>query len=91
MIRYFQDSPPAGAAGQQGLAGLLLLTNRQTSRAIALLLWETEAELLAHRSDHRQWLVPVTDLLDALARSVSYEVSVWVERTEQGSLWMHGI
>jgi antibiotic biosynthesis monooxygenase len=91
LIRYFQDSIAEAMAGQRGFAGMLLLTDRQASQAIAVLLWETEADLLAHTGGDGRWLLPATALLDDTARSASYEVSVRVERTAQSLLWMHGI
>jgi heme-degrading monooxygenase HmoA len=90
LIRHFQDSVAEGLAGQRGFAGMLLLTDRQAGQALALLLWETEADLLVFAAGQSQWLL-ATSLLIQQARRVSYEVSVYAERTEQGTLWMHGI
>jgi conjugal transfer/entry exclusion protein len=90
LIRHFQDAVAEGLAGQRGFAGMLLLTDRQAGQALALLLWETGADLLASTAAQSQRLLP-TCLLIQQARMVSYEVSVHAERTEQGMLWMHGI
>jgi hypothetical protein len=91
LIRHFQNTLPEGLAGQRGFAGMLLFTDRQTGQAIALLLWDSEADLLAHCASQHRWPRPAPALLKEPPRSVSYEVSVLVERTEQGALWMHGI
>jgi hypothetical protein len=90
LIRHFQDAVAQGAPGQRGLAGMLLLTDRLSDRAVAILLWESESDLLAHSNSHSQRLLPATDLLVA-PEHASYEVSVQVERTAQGTLLMHGI
>jgi hypothetical protein len=91
LIRHFQDTLPERLAGQPSFAGMLLLTDRQTGQAIALLLWDSEADMLAHCAGQHQGQLLAPALLAERGGSASYEVSVRVERTEQGTLWLHGI
>jgi len=91
LIRHFQDAVAEGLADQHGFAGLLLLTDRQTRQALALLLWDSEADLRAHCAGPHQGQLLAPALLIEPPRSNSYEISVRVERTERGTLWMHGI
>ncbi len=46
-IRIYRDSVVPRHIGAQGFKGALVLTDRDTGKAIAISLWETEADLTA--------------------------------------------
>jgi heme-degrading monooxygenase HmoA len=91
LIRHFQDAVAEGLADQHGFAGLLLLTDHRTGQALALMLWDSKADLRAHCAGQHQGQLLAPARLIEPPRWASYEVSVRVERTEQGTVWMHGI
>ena|SRR3990172_5466143 len=63
---------------QKGFAGQLLLTQRDTGKAISINLWETEADLTAFETSprYRELLGKLAGVLAAPPASERYEVSV---------------
>lgn len=93
LIRAFQDSLALAVAEQPGFGGITLLTNAQTNRAIAIGLWATEADLRAsEHSDADQVLLANTNgMLRELLTCESYEVSVQVAMTPEGTAHLRGL
>lgn len=63
---------------QKGFKGQLLLTQRDTGKAISINLWETEADLTAFETSplYRELLGKLAGVLAAPPASERYEVSV---------------
>ncbi|MCP4725107.1 MAG: hypothetical protein GY863_08730 [bacterium] len=60
-IKLFRESIVPAAKEQTGYRGLFLLTNRNTSKALALALWASEKE--AHDNEHSGYYQEQTDKL----------------------------
>ncbi len=91
-IRHFQDSVTRAAVQQVGFSGMLLLTNRNSSQVIAVLLWETEADRLAATgSPDKQLNVLLAAPVNRTLEHARYDVSIQVEITTQGHAHVRGI
>jgi heme-degrading monooxygenase HmoA len=92
FIRIFQDSIAPATSAQPGFGGVMLMTDQQHSRVMAVGLWETEADLLAGEVGlDTARLDGVTGLLAGPPVREVYEVSVRVELTEAGEARIRGI
>jgi heme-degrading monooxygenase HmoA len=50
LIQFLRDNVVPAAQAQQGFKGLLLLTDDNTNKGIAVALWEAEADMAASES-----------------------------------------
>jgi quinol monooxygenase YgiN len=79
-ILLYQDSVVAAARQQQGFKGALLLTDAATNKAIAISLWQSEAQLSASESSGylQEQLSQFESIFAAPPVIERYEVSVQV-------------
>jgi len=77
-IRIVQDSIVPAMKGQKGFKGQLLLTQKDTGKAISLNLWETEADLTTFETSplYKELLGKLGNLLAGPPVGERYEVSV---------------
>ena len=57
LTRFLRDNVVPAAQAQQGFKGLLLLTDDNTNKGIAVALWETEADLVASEANDGYYTV----------------------------------
>jgi len=50
LLQFLHDNVVPAAQAEQGFKGLLLLTDENTNKGIAVALWETEADMVASES-----------------------------------------
>ena len=76
FIKVYTESTVPVAMKQEGFKGALLLTDRNTGKALSMLLWETEADMRAGEvsSEERRRRVGETLIEPPVAER--YEVSV---------------
>ena len=77
-IGIYRDSVVPAAGGQQGNKGAILLTDSNTDKAIALALWDTEADAAAVVTDgwYQDQLAKLADVIAGPPVREVYEVSV---------------
>jgi len=59
LLHFLRDNVVPAAQTQQGFKGLLLLTNDNTNKGIAIGLWETEADMVASEASDGYYTVYV--------------------------------
>lgn len=76
--RIVKDSIVPAMKGQKGFKGQILLTQKDTGKAISINLWETEAELTAFEASplYKELLGKLGNLLAGPPAGERYEVSV---------------
>jgi heme-degrading monooxygenase HmoA len=57
LIQFLHDNVVPAAQAQQGFKGLLLLTNDNANKGIAIGLWETEADMVASETSDGYYTV----------------------------------
>jgi len=57
LLQFLRDNVVPAAQAQQGFKGLLLLTDDNTNKGIALALWETEADMVASEASDGNYTV----------------------------------
>jgi heme-degrading monooxygenase HmoA len=57
LLQFLHDNVVPAAQAQQGFKGLLLLTNDNTNKGIAIGLWETEADMVASETSEGYYTV----------------------------------
>ncbi len=91
FLRMFQDLIAPAAVARPGFAGMTLLTDAQTSQAMAVALWETSSDLASGDSGDVEQLAHFEHLFAAPPHRVSYDVSLQVELSPAGELHIRGI
>jgi heme-degrading monooxygenase HmoA len=91
LIRVFQDALAPDSAEQPGFGGMTLLIDQQSSKALSLGLWATEADLFNGEGSDQEQLANIATLLAGPPERAVYEVCVQVELTEQGTAHVRGI
>jgi heme-degrading monooxygenase HmoA len=76
--RIVQDSIVPAMKGQKGFKGQLLLTQKDTGKAISINLWETEADLTTFETSslYKELLGKLGSLLAGPPAGERYDVSV---------------
>jgi heme-degrading monooxygenase HmoA len=76
--RIVQDSIVPAMKGQKGFKGQLLLTQKDTGKAISINLWETEADLTTFETSslYKELLGKLGSLLAGPPAGECYDVSV---------------
>ena len=57
LLQFLRDNVVSAAQAQRGFKGLLLLTDDNTNKGIALALWETEADMVASEASDGYYTV----------------------------------
>ena len=57
LLQFLRENVVPAAQAQQGFKGLLLLTDENTNKGIAIALWETEAEMEAGEANDGYYTV----------------------------------
>ncbi len=57
LLQFLRDNVVPAAQAEQGFKGLLLLTDENTNKGIAVALWETEADMVASESGEGYYTV----------------------------------
>lgn len=60
LLQFLRDNVVPAAQTQQGFKGLLLLTDENTNKGIAIALWETEADMVASGASDGYYTVQLT-------------------------------
>jgi heme-degrading monooxygenase HmoA len=78
IIKVIRDSVLPAAKKQKGFKGLYHLGNRSTGKGMVIVLWNTEAEMMAGESStyYREQVAKVAPLLSGAPTMEHYEVSV---------------
>jgi heme-degrading monooxygenase HmoA len=78
IIKIMRDSILPAAKKQKGFKGLFHLTNRNTSKGMVIVLWNTEADMTAGESSgyYREQVAKIVPLLAGAPTVDHYEVSV---------------
>jgi heme-degrading monooxygenase HmoA len=92
LISRYQDVIAPAALARPGFAGMLLLINRESGRALALSLWDTRADLLAWEAGAPQAsLASAAQPAAAAVAREEYDVGMHAEVTEEGVARIRGI
>jgi heme-degrading monooxygenase HmoA len=77
MLSIFSDSIYPAAQQQEGFAGTLLLSDRDTGRGMTITLWDTEADLIAGETSayFQEQIAKVGPYLTAQPETARYEVN----------------
>ena len=77
-IRIFRDSVVPAAKQQKGFKSILFLTDRAGNKAIAVSVWETDADLKANEASgyYREQIAKFADVFSAPPTAQAYVVSV---------------
>jgi len=77
-IKIFEESVVPAAKSQKGFCGAYLLTDRKTGKAIAIGLWDSEADVLANeqRGYYQEQASKVAPFFTTAPVREGYEVSV---------------
>jgi heme-degrading monooxygenase HmoA len=59
LIQFLRDNVVPAAQQQQGFKGLLVLTDENTNKGIAIALWETEADMAASEASDGYYTVQI--------------------------------
>jgi heme-degrading monooxygenase HmoA len=87
VVSIFRDSVIPASRPQKGFKGVFVLTDRSTDRAIAIGLWETEADLPAVDETggyYQEQIAKLAQLIASPPVRELYEVGVRVEATSGG-------
>jgi len=78
--RIVKESVIPPMKGVKGFKGQLFLTQRGTSKAVSINLWETESDLTAFQTSplYRELMGKIAGILVAPPAAESYEVSIQV-------------
>lgn len=79
LVQFLRDNVVPAAQAQQGFKGLLLLTDEDTNKGIAIALWETEAAMAASEASDGYYTVQ-------LARGAHFFAAPPVRETYQLTL-----
>jgi len=79
LIQFLRDNVVPAAQAQQGFKGLLLLTDDNINKGIAVALWETEADMVASEARDGYYTVQ-------LARGVHFFAAPPVREAYQVSI-----
>jgi heme-degrading monooxygenase HmoA len=77
-IKVVRDSILPAAKKQKGFKGLFNLTDRKTAKGIVIVMWNTEADMIAGETSgfYREQVAKVLPLLSGAPTMEHYEVSV---------------
>lgn len=90
LDQYIRETLVTLYPQQQGFKGALFLTDRSANKAIAITLWETEAEMAAGEASggyYREQLAKMAQLFASPPVREAYEVSI--QEVQQGSQGKH--
>ena len=78
MIKLYSESVVPAAKAQKGYLGILLLTNRETGKAISIAMWESEEDAIANEKSgyYQKQVDKFKDFFTAPPVREGYEVSV---------------
>jgi heme-degrading monooxygenase HmoA len=78
IVKVMRDSILPAAKKQKGFKGLFHLGNRSTGKGMVIVLWKTEADMLAGESSgyYREQVAKTASLLSGQPTMERYEVSV---------------
>ena len=79
LLQFLRENVVPAAQQQQGFKGLLLLTDENTNKGIAIALWETEADMAAGEASDGYYTVQ-------LARGAHFFAAPPVRETYQVTL-----
>ncbi len=91
LIRCVQDTAAPARIAQPGFGGMALLTDPITNHALLIGYWDVEAALQAMEQNTQAQLAQFADLITIAPESTTYEVSVQIELTVDGSAYIRGI
>ena len=74
----FQNSIVPAAKSQKGYCGAYLLVDRETSKVVAITLWEKEEDAIANEENHyyQEQLIKVMNFIEGTFIREGFEVSV---------------
>ena len=81
LLHFLHDNVVPAAQAQQGFKGLLLLTNDNTNKGIAIGLWETEADMVASEASDGYYTVQLARVAHFFATPPvreTYQVNIQV-------------
>ena len=79
-VRLTEETIIPAYQKQQGFRGYLLLTEHGSERAIAITMWETEADMEASAAVARAMIPKLKDILRGPPETTTYEVLFSIQR-----------